>query len=176
VPVGNGRGQIAGIGKDFKESHGTPGPWQVGISAFGEQLPNPNNRITLHPSKTDKWGNPIAVFNVKYGDNEHTMLQEARKDAIAMLEAAGCTNVSAAPVDLTAPGNRIHEMGSARMGRDPASSVLNGWNQAHDIPNLFVTDGAFMTSAACQNPSLSYMAFSARAANYAADLLAAGDL
>lgn len=176
VPLGNAGGQIAGIGKTFKESHSAPGPWRVGISAFGEQLPNPDNRVTLHSSKTDKWGNPIAVFNVKYSDNEHTMLEEARKDAIAMLEGAGCTDVFAAPVDLTVPGNRIHEMGSARMGRDPATSVLNGWNQAHDIPNLFMTDGAFMASAACQNPSLSYMAFSARAANYAADLLASGEL
>jgi choline dehydrogenase-like flavoprotein len=102
------------------------------------------------------------------------MLQEARKDAIAMLEAAGCTNIAAGPVFLTKPGNRIHEMGSARMGRDPATSVLNGWCQAHDVPNLFITDGSFMASSACQNPSLSYMAFSARAAHYAADLVEAG--
>lgn len=176
VPVGNSGGQIAGIGRAFKESHSSPGPWRVGISAFGEQLPNPNNRVTLHPTKTDKWGNPLAVFAVKYSNNEYTMLTEARKDAIAMLEVAGCTDIQSAPVDLTAPGNRIHEMGSARMGRDPATSVLNGWCQAHEIPNLFMTDGSFMASAACQNPSLSYMAFSARAANYAADLIADGTL
>lgn len=104
------------------------------------------------------------------------MLEEARTDAIAMLEAAGCEQIASSPVNLTNPGNRIHEMGSARMGRDPADSVLNGWCQAHDVPNLFITDGAFMTSSACQNPSLTYMAFSARAANYAADLLAEGSL
>ena len=88
--------------------------------------------------------------------------------------AAGCTNITSSPVNLTKPGNRIHEMGSARMGHDPATSVLNGWCQAHDIPNLFITDGSFMTSSACQNPSLTYLAFSARAAHYAADLLADG--
>jgi choline dehydrogenase-like flavoprotein len=116
----------------------------------------------------------LAVLNVTYGDNERTMLEEARTDAIAMLEAAGCTDIRSGNVELTKPGNRIHEMGSARMGRDPATSVLNGWCQAHDVDNLFVTDGSFMASSACQNPSLTYMAFSARAANYAADLMAAG--
>ena len=166
-PLGNAGGQMAGIGKSFKEAHSSPGPWRVNIGAFGEQLPNPNNRVTLHPTKTDKWGNPQALFDVSYGENEHTMLEEARKDAVAMLEAAGCTDINSNPVNLTVPGNRIHEMGSARMGNDPANSVLNRWCQAHDVPNLFITDGAFMTSAACQNPSISYMAFTARACDYA---------
>jgi|TARA_B100002003_G_scaffold231179_2_gene241954 choline dehydrogenase-like flavoprotein len=174
APTGNAGGRIPGIGRAFKESHRRPGPWRIGIGAFGEQLPNPDNRVTLHPSRRDRWGNPLAVFNCSMGENERTMLQEARKDAIAMLEAAGCTNIAAGPVFLTKPGNRIHEMGSARMGRDPATSVLNGWCQAHDVPNLFITDGSFMASSACQNPSLSYMAFSARAAHYAADLVEAG--
>jgi choline dehydrogenase-like flavoprotein len=176
VPVGNAGGNTPGIGREFKEAHRRAGPWRVGFLAFGEQLPNPNNRVTLHRSKTDKHGNPIPVFNVSYSDNERTMLEEARKDAVAMLAAAGCTDITANPADLSAPGNRIHEMGSARMGRDPADSVLNGWCQTHDVPNLFITDGSCMASSACQNPSLSYMAFSARAANYAADLLAEGVL
>ena len=166
-PIGNAGGQLAGIGKSFKEAHKAPGPWRINIGAFGEQLPNPNNRVTLHPTKTDKWGNPQALFDVSYGENEHTMLEEARKDAVAMLEAAGCTDINSNPVNLTVPGNRIHEMGSARMGNDPSYSVLNKWCQAHDVPNLFITDGAFMTSAACQNPSISYMAFTARACDYA---------
>lgn len=170
-PIGNAGGQIAGIGRDFKESHKSPGPWRISIGAFGEQLPNPNNRVTLHPNKTDKWGNPQALFDVSYGENEHTMLEEARKDAVAMLEAAGCTDINSNPVNLTVPGNRIHEMGSARMGDDPSNSVLNRWCQAHDVPNLFVTDGSFMTSAACQNPSISYMAFTARACDYAVNLM-----
>ncbi len=174
TPIGDSGGQIAGIGREYKEAHKKPGPWRISIGAFGEQLPNPDNRVTLHASKRDRWGNPLALFNVRYSDNEHTMLQEASKDAVAMLEAAGCTNITASPVSLTKPGNRIHEMGSARMGRDPATSVLTGWCQAHEIPNLFITDGSFMTSSACQNPSLTYLAFSARAAHYAADLLADG--
>lgn len=170
-PIGNAGGQIAGIGRTFKEAHRSPGPWRISIGAFGEQLPNPNNRVTLHPNKTDKWGNPIALFNVSYGENEHVMLEEARKDAVAMLKAAGCTNINSNPVNLTVPGNRIHEMGSARMGNDPSDSVLNKWCQTHDVPNLFVTDGAFMTSAACQNPSISYMAFTARACDHAVKLM-----
>jgi len=176
APVGNAGGQIPGIGRAFKESYKRPGPWRIGIGAFGEQLPNPDNRVTLHPSRRDQWGNPLAVFNCTMGDNERAMLQDARKDAIAMLEAAGCTNIRAPGVFLTKPGNRIHEMGGARMGRDPSTSVLNGWCQAHDVPNLFITDGSFMASSACQNPSLSYMAFSARAANHAANLVEAGSL
>lgn len=173
-PVGNSGGQIPGIGRAYKEAHKQPGPWRVSIGAFGEQLPDPDNRVTLHASKRDRWGNPLALFNVRYGDNEYKMLEEAGKDAVAMLEAAGCSNITSTPISLTKPGNRIHEMGSARMGRDPATSVLNGRAQAHEVPNLFITDGSFMTSAACQNPSLTYLAFSARAADYAVGLMNEG--
>ena len=176
APISGTNGGAPGIGRAFKESHRAPGPWSISILPFGEQLPDPDNRVTLHPSRRDQWGNPVAVLNVTYGENERVMMEEARKDSIAMLEAAGCTSISVGRADLTKPGNRIHEMGSARMGRDPATSVLNGWCQAHDIDNLFVTDGSFMASSACQNPSLTYMAFSARAANYAADLMADGIL
>tara|TARA_B100002003_G_scaffold189625_1_gene178439 strand:+ start:986 stop:2686 length:1701 start_codon:yes stop_codon:yes gene_type:complete len=175
-PLGNANGQIPGIGQAFKEAHRTAGPWRVSVGAFGEQLPNPNNRVTLHAARRDRWGNPLALFDVRYSDNERIMLEEARKDAVAMLEVAGCSNINSSPVNLTRPGNRIHEMGSARMGRDPTTSVLNGWCQAHDIPNLFITDGSFMASSACQNPSLSYMAFSARAVDYAVGLLAEGKI
>lgn len=175
-PVGNRGGQIAGIGKEYKEAHKQASEWRINISAFGEIMPDPNNRVMLHPSKKDKWGNPLALFDCHISDNEVTMLQEASKDAVAMLEAAGCYDITATEVNPTVHGNRIHEMGTARMGRDPQTSVLNGWCQAHEVPNLFITDGAFMASAGCQNPSLSYMAFSARAANYAADLIAEGSL
>jgi len=113
--VGNAGGQLPGIGRAFKEAHKLPSAWRIGIGAFGEQLSNPENRVTLHASKRDKWGNPIALFNVKYGDNEYKMLEEASKDAVAMLEAAGCTNITATPVNLTKPGNRIHEMGRRTM-------------------------------------------------------------
>ena len=173
-PVDQAGGQVPGIGRAYKEAHRRPGPWRIGISAFGEQLPRPENRVTLHPSKRDRWGNPLAVFDVRYSDNERIMLQEASKDAVAMLQAAGCTNINATEVNLTKPGNRIHEMGSARMGRDPRTSVLNGWCQTHSVPNLFITDGAFMASSACQNPSLTYMAFTARAADHATGLMAEG--
>ena len=173
-PLGNSGGQIAGIGRNFKEAHKRRGPWRFNVLAFGEQLPHPENRVTLHASRRDRWGNPIPVFNVSYGENERIMQQEAVKDAQAMMKAAGCINITTSNANLSKPGNRIHEMGTARMGREPATSVLNGWAQAHDVPNLFITDGAFMTSSACQNPSLTYMAFSARAANYAADLISEG--
>lgn len=175
-PIGNAGGQIAGIGREFKEAHRRPGPWRINVLAFGEQLPNPNNRVTLHPTKKDRWGNPLAVFNVTYSDNERIMQEEAVKDAVAMFEAAGCINITVSNGNLSKPGNRIHEMGTARMGRDPATSVLNEWCQAHDVPNLFITDGAFMTSSACQNPSLTYMAFTARAVDYAVGLLESGNL
>ncbi len=176
APVNSGPRQRKGIGRELKENHRTPGPWSLSLYAFGEVLPNSDNRIELHATKTDQWGLPLAEFHTKLGENEHIMIEEARKDGIAMLEAAGFRDIYAPESPPTALGNRIHEMGTARMGRDPSNSVLNGWCQAHDIPNLFITDGSFMTSAACQNPSLTYMAFSARAANYAADLLAEGQL
>lgn len=176
-PINTAPADGKGIGVDFKErGKDKPSAWNISLYAFGEVLPNPENRVTLHNTKTDMWGLPLAEFHGGMGENELSMMQEARKDGIAMLEAAGCSDIHASEVSMTKLGNRIHEMGTARMGRDPNTSVLNGWNQAHDIPNLFITDGSFMTSAAAQNPSLTYMAFSARASNYAADLLEAGTL
>jgi choline dehydrogenase-like flavoprotein len=166
-------GERAGIGEAFKHENRSPGPWGVSIGAFGEMLPNANNRITLHPTRRDAWGMPVPVIDVRYTANEYAMMRRAARDAKAMLEAAGAANVSATKeedIQLSKPGNKIHEMGTAVMGRDPATSVLNGWNQAHDIANLFISDGACMPSGGCQNPSLTYMALSARAANHAADL------
>ncbi len=170
-------GNRPGIGKDFKAANRTPGAWQVGIYAFGEVLPNPENRVTLHPTKTDKWGLPIAYIDCKMGKNEELMMQAAQHDAYHMLKAAGAVNINRGPdaeINLTNPGNRIHEMGSARMGQDPKTSVLNEWCQAHDIPNLFITDGSCMPSGGCQNPSLTYMALTARAAHHAVDLFKKG--
>jgi choline dehydrogenase-like flavoprotein len=166
-----------GVGEDFKTANRSPGPWHINIGAFAEMLPNPENRVTLHPTRRDGWDNPVPVLDVRYGPNEHAMMRCAARDARAMVEAAGATNIwSTNPdeIELSNPGNKIHEMGTARMGRDPATSVLNGWCQAHDIPNLFITDGACMPSGGCQNPSLTYMALSARAANHAADLMRDG--
>jgi len=176
---GNFNGGKPGVGKAFKEANHQPGPWRIGIGAFGENLPYPDNRVTLHASRKDKWGVPVPVIDCEMHENEKIMMREAGKDAHAMLEAAGCTDISSTrdqPLNMSTPGDRIHEMGTVRMGRDPATSVLNGWCQAHDVPNLFVTDGGFMASSACQNPSLGYMAFSARAANHAADLIEQGVL
>ena len=168
-----------GIGREFKKANRMPGDWRIVLDAFGEILPHPDNRVTLHETKTDKWGQPIAVVDAPMRPNEVALMKAAQKDAVDMLTKAGCKDINPGKTpqdDGINLGRRTHEMGTIRMGRDPKTSVLNGWNQAHDVPNLFVTDGAFMTSSAVQNPSLTYMAFSARAANHAADLLKEGVL
>ncbi len=169
----------AGIGKALKTRNQTPGDWRIVLDAFGEILPHPDNRVTLHNSKMDKWGQPIAVVEAPMRGNEVSLMKAAQRDAVDILTQAGFADINPGKTpaeDGSNLGRRTHEMGTIRMGRDPKSSVLNGWNQAHDIPNLFVTDGAFMSSSAVQNPSLTYMAFSARAANYAADLFEQGVL
>lgn len=170
---GGWTGNRAGIGQEFKLANRTPSGWYVNIYSFGEVLPNENNRVTLHKSKTDNWGLPVAYISASMGENEATMMREAQKDAHNMLKAAGAVEINRGPdaeISMSLPGDRIHEMGTARMGRDPKTSVLNEWCQAHDIPNLFITDGAAMTSGGCQNPSLTYMALSARAADHAVKL------
>ena len=145
------------------------------MTAFGEVLPNHQNRISLDKNKRDKWGLPVLSFDCELGDNERKMRVDMANDAAEMLEAAGVKNVK--PYDSEyILGQGIHEMGTARMGRDPKTSVLNKFNQVWDAPNVFVTDGACMTSASCVNPSLTYMALTARAANYAVDALKRGDL
>jgi choline dehydrogenase-like flavoprotein len=170
-----------GIGADLKQRLHQPGPWTVGLSLFGEMLPDKDNRVTLHPSKTDRYGIPSPYIDVHHGANERKILKLGTDDAVAMLKAAGCVNVRARYDENKdwsggAPGEGIHEMGTARMGHDPAESVLNRWNQAHDVPNLFVTDGACMVSTATQNPSLTYMALTARAADHAIGLLKDGSI
>jgi choline dehydrogenase-like flavoprotein len=145
------------------------------MTAFGEMLPDHSNRVYLDHDKRDKWGQPTLVFDVEFKENEFRMREDMKNDAAEMLEAAGFKNIRTYD-DPGGPGLGIHEMGTARMGRDPGTSVLNGWNQVHTCKNVFVTDGACMTSAACQNPSLTYMAFSARAANHAAEELKKGNL
>jgi choline dehydrogenase-like flavoprotein len=166
----------AGVGADFKQSLREPGAWTIGVGGFGEMLPRPDNRVTLHATRKDKWGVPVLNIDCSYGPNDLQMSQRIADDIVEMLEAAGCEDITPRRPEPLPPGYGIHEMGTARMGRDPATSVLNGWCQAHDAQNLFVTDGAAMASSACQNPSLTYMAMSARAANHAADLLKEGAL
>ena len=163
------------IGMALKGELTRPGPWKMGITGFGEVLPYHDNKMYLDYDRTDKWGLPTVTFDCELKDNEMKMRADMKASAEEMLAAAGFKNIKAYD-DGTALGLGIHEMGTARMGRDPNTSVLNSYNQVHAVPNLFVTDGAFMTSSACQNPSLSYMAFTARAANYAVEQLRKGVL
>lgn len=155
-----------GIGADFKKASTEPGPWQMGMTGFGECLPYFDNQVSLDNSQKDAWDQPVLKFNCDYRENEMEMRKDMANDAAEMLEAAGLKGVHTYDAGAN-PGRAIHEMGTARMGNDPKTSVLNKWNQVHSVKNLFVTDGAFMTSSACQNPSLTYMAFTARAADYA---------
>lgn len=159
-----------GVGGAFKDKLAEPGEWRIGATAFGEMLPNHNNRISMDQTKTDKWGLPVLAFDCATGENERLMRVDMMNDMAEMLEATGVKDVSTYDGDYY-PGMGIHEMGTARMGRDPKTSVLNEWNQVWDAPNVFVTDGASMTSAACQNPSLTYMALTARAADHAVNEL-----
>lgn len=154
-------------GADLKSELTEPGKWQIGMSAFGECLPYHDNKITLNYQKLDQWGLPTVEFDVSFKENEAKMRKDMMESAVEMLKAAGFEKIL--PYDNECfPGNGIHEMGAARMGRDPKTSVLNEFNQIHACQNVYITDGACMTSSACQNPSLTYMALTARAANHAA--------
>ena len=164
-----------GVGASLKDRARTVGPWFLFVSGFGEMLPNPENRVTLHPTRKDKYGIPEVSIACQHGDNERKMARQMLEDARGMVQAAGAIVVSENSTPST-PGSAIHEMGTACMGKDPKRSVLNGFNQAHDVPNLFCTDGAAMASSGCQNPSLTYMALSARAAHHAAEFLKEGKL
>lgn len=154
------------IGGAFKDALGEPGAWTVGMGGFGEILPYHENKITLNKKVTDKWGLPVLDFDCEWKDNERKMRKDMQADAVEMLTAAGVKNVKGNEGDGTI-GRGIHEMGTARMGADPKTSVVNKYNQVWDAPNVYVTDGAFMTSGACVNPSLTYMAMTARAADHA---------
>ncbi|MFD1035043.1 GMC oxidoreductase [Sphingomonas hankookensis] len=155
-----------GFGKDMKHGMRRYGPWKFGMGAFGECLPYADNRVSLHANKVDRFGVPLMRFDVKFRDNELKMMADARIEGEKMLKAAGLTNVRSYEGEHV-PGDAIHEMGGARMGMDPRKSVLNGWSQAHDASNLYVTDGAQMASVSCVNPSLTFMALTARAADHA---------
>ena len=163
------------IGADLKAALTEPGHWTIGMGGFGEMLPHHDNRIYLDPTVKDKWGLPVLAMDVEMKDNELRMRKDMMQDAVEFFEAAGVKNVQGYNGDY-APGMGIHEMGTARMGRDPKTSVLNANNQVWDAPNVFVTDGACMTSASCVNPSLTYMALTARAANFAVEALKKGEL
>ena len=166
----NRGGNEAGLGAAHKDKMTAPGPWKMGIMAFGECLPYHENKMMLDYDNSDQWGLPTVRFDAEWKENEMNMRKDMQSAAAEMLEAAGFTDVS--PYErMSWPGLGIHEMGTARMGRDPKTSVLNANNQVWDAPNVFVTDGAAMTSASCVNPSLTYMALTARAADFAAKAL-----
>jgi choline dehydrogenase-like flavoprotein len=163
------------IGAAFKDALTEPGEWSIGAGGFGEILPYHENKMTLDKNVKDKWGLPVLSMDAELKENEHKMRKDILIEIKAMLEASGVKNISAWD-DGHAMGHGIHEMGTARMGKDPKTSVLNGNNQVWDCTNVFVTDGACMTSSACQNPSLTYMALTARAAHFAVSELKKGNL
>ena len=162
-----------GFGKQLKESLRKPGPWMFHLAGFGECLPRRENKVTLDERQVDRFGIPQLRASFAFGENERKMREDAAEQAAAMIEATGGT-VMFKMANLSAGGDGIHEMGTARMGRDPKTSVLNANNQLHDVPNLYVTDGACMASSACQNPSLTYMALTARACAHAVDGITSG--
>lgn len=164
-----------GFGADFKNTLTQPGGWSFSMTAMGEMLPRYENHVKLNHTNKDQWGMPTLDIDCGWSDNEDKMTKDAIEQAKAMMEQAGI-RVTAAFDNKQAPGLAIHEMGTARMGTDPQTSILNKWNQLHAVKNVFVTDGASMTSSACQNPSLTYMALTARAADYSVKALKRGEL
>jgi choline dehydrogenase-like flavoprotein len=167
--------QEMAFGADLKNALTSPGAWKIGITGFGECLPYADNKVSINKEKKDAFGLPTLDIDAEWKENERVMRKDIKESAAEMLEASGFKNVKMYD-NKNNFGLGIHEMGTARMGRDPKTSVLNKWNQVHEVPNVFVTDGAAMTSSACQNPSLTYMALTARAANHAAEELKKGNL
>jgi choline dehydrogenase-like flavoprotein len=159
-----------GVGGAFKDNAAEPGGWSIGATAFGEMLPAHSNKVTLDEAKKDKWGLPVLKIDCATGENERLMRKDMVHDMEELLEQCGVKDVNGYDNECF-PGMGIHEMGTARMGRSAKSSVLNAWNQVWDAPNVFVTDGSSMASSACQNPSLTYMALTARAADHAVNEL-----
>mgnify|MGYP000681087103 FL=1 len=156
-----------GYGSGLKEEILKPGKWQIGVTGFGEFLPYDDNRVMLSTRKKDKWGLPQLAFDVEFKENEYKMREDIKKEIVDMFKASGFKDVQ--PYDESSgPGLGIHEMGGARMGHSSKTSIVNKHNQVHLVPNVYMTDGAFMSSSSCVNPSLTYMAFTARAADHAA--------
>jgi choline dehydrogenase-like flavoprotein len=163
------------FGAGFKDTLSKPGFWSLWMGAWGECLPNYDNAVKLDPDKKDKWGLPLVRIHFEYGANEKAMRKDTMVSAAEMLATAGFKNIQPFDYNLP-PGSAVHEMGTARMGRDPKTSVLNGHNQVHAAPNVFITDGSCMTSGGCQNPSLTYMALTARACAFAVEELKKNNL
>ena len=163
------------IGADYKKELQTPGPWRVFFGMQGETIPIFENHVRLSKDQKDAWGIPQIITSIGYTDNDEKMIKYFLEQTTGMLEKAGCKNIVGVD-NKQAPGLDIHEMGGCRMGHDPKTSILNKWNQVHTSKNVFVTDGACMTSVGNQNPSLTFMAFTARAANHAVEELKKGNL
>lgn len=165
-----------GIGAELKEKMTEPGDWSFWLGSWGEQLPHPDNRVTLSKTEKDQWGLPQLEIDCEWKENEIAMRKDMMNSAAEMLESGGIKNIYTFNDEKAYPGLCIHEMGTARMGNDPKTSVLNKWNQLHEVKNVFNTDGACMTSSACQNPSITYMALTARATDYAVEEMKKGNL
>ena len=171
----SGPQDYSGFGAKLKEQLRTPGAWRIPLHGFGEVLPYHDNRAFLDKSRVDDLGLPLMRFDVTWRENERKMAKEISAEAVRMLKVAGCVDIEVRP-EMAIPGTGIHEMGTARMGNDPALSVVNRWNQMHSAENVFITDGSFMTSAGTVNPTMTYMAFTARAAGHAAELVQSGQI
>jgi choline dehydrogenase-like flavoprotein len=166
---------VEGIGADFKEQSTEPGGWSISMMMQGETIPKESNHVRLSPDQKDEWGIPQLITSVGYDENDERLLKDFLQVGSELLDAAGCKNIRSMD-SKQAPGLDIHEMGGVRMGNDPKTSLLNKWNQMHHCKNVFVTDGACMASTSTQNPSLTFMAITARAANYAVEALKKGAL
>jgi len=170
-----GKARSEGIGGAYKDAMTEAGDWGVYMMMQGETIPKESNHVRLSKDQQDAWGIPQLVTSVGYDDNDEKLLKDFLEQGKEMLEKTGCTNIHARD-SKQAPGLDIHEMGGVRMGRDPKTSMLNAWNQLHQCKNVFVTDGACMTSTSTQNPSLTFMAITARAANHAVEEMRRGGL
>ena len=180
LTFGGGRGNITntdGFGTELKEQLANKelGPWYVGAQMMGETIPKETNYVKLDPNQKDKWGMPLLSIHIDYDDNDDKMVKDFTEQITEMFTKAGYTNIKTSD-SKQAPGLDIHEMGGCRMGHDPKTSMLNKWNQLHTCKNVFVTDGSSMTSTSTQNPSLTYMALTARAVNYAVEQLKKGEI
>jgi len=173
--AGRNRADAEGVGTEFKEALTEPGNWSAYMSMQGEIIPQVTSHVRLHPDLKDPWGIPQLVTSVDYAENDEKMLNDFLQQGAEMMQVSGGKNVKTQDLKWS-PGLDIHEMGGCRMGKDPKTSMLNGNNQLHACTNVFVTDGACMTSTGNQNPSLTFMALTARAANIAVELLKKGEL
>ncbi len=166
---------LEGFGKAFKEQLLQPGPWGLWLGGWGETLPYFENRVKLNMDEKDQWGLPLVSIHFEYHENEEAMRKDIQASIEEMLQVSGFKNISTYS-RLHPGGSAVHEMGTVRMGRDPKTSVLNAWNQMHEVKNVFITDGSCMTSSGTANPSLTYMALTARACDYAFSELKKGNL